>query len=426
MDKNENVMNEIVNAAERLGMSVEDAEKKFDSIMEKTGVDPTSNEPLAVNLWRQYYANAMQMRKRNEIAASGGNGDSAGGSNSFYKSASGFFVTSDTAFDLQESNRRKAVAAYERDSTDAYNEGIVAIAVSQDDKFEVKQTYRGEEVTKVLPSLPPNHVEISEGTYIIPLDTADYDWNKAKFGKPLPLEGWQWQGVFIGEVDGNMGKYFFSYRKPAAKDFHPRAFEWLSFTCTLNSNNPAKIHGATTRTSESLVYDADVEDATERTETMQDLLMEYSDGNYSPLVDLESAHNNMDEKDWGDKFVFTDGTVSNILMNVSEKTGNRVLLLDDLTMFGAGDFNYDEDQPTTVTCWTPERFNIDFGIGSSIVIVGRTSQGTDSDTGELRPVSLNVSGILVTDRTGNVPEPIVGVQEEDDWILGDVDFAEED
>jgi hypothetical protein len=113
-------------------------------------------------------------------------------------------------------------------------------------------------------------------------------------------------------------------------------------------------------------------------------------------------------------------------MNVSETTGNRVILLDDLTMFGAGEFNYDEDQPTTVTCWTPERFGIDFGIGSSIVLVGRTSQGTDSETGELRPVSLNVTGILVTERNGNVPEPIVGVEEEDDWILGDVDFAEED
>ena len=64
MEKSENVMNEIVNAAERLGMSADDAVTKFDSIMEKTGVDPTSNEPLAVNLWRQYYANAMAMKKR--------------------------------------------------------------------------------------------------------------------------------------------------------------------------------------------------------------------------------------------------------------------------------------------------------------------------------------------------------------------------
>ena len=424
MEKSENVMNEIVNAAERLGMSADDAVTKFDSIMEKTGVDPTSNEPLAVNLWRQYYANAMAMKKRNEATnASGGEGET-GGSNSFYKTARGFFVTSETPFDLQESNRKKAVAAYERDSSDAYNDGIVAIAVADGDSYEIKQTYRGEEVTKVLPSLPANHVEVSEGTYVIPLDTADYDWNKAKFGKPLPKEGWQWQGVFIGEVDGNMGKYFFSYRKPASKDFTPRAFEWLTFSCTLNSNNPAKIHGATSRTLDSLEYSEEVGESIG--ESMQDLLMEYSEDNYSPLVDLETAHNNMDEKDWGDKFVFTDGTVSNILMNVSETTGNRVILLDDLTMFGAGEFNYDEDQPTTVTCWTPERFGIDFGIGSSIVLVGRTSQGTDSETGELRPVSLNVTGILVTDRNGNVPEPIVGVEEEDDWILGDVDFAEED
>jgi|10_taG_2_1085330.scaffolds.fasta_scaffold16982_3 hypothetical protein len=424
MEINEKMNEQIVNAAKHLDMDVEEAIAKFTSIMEKNDVDPAENEGLALSMWRQYYVNARQMQNR--PAPTTGN---SGGGGGFYKTASGFFATSDMPFDMMAIQRRKAVAEYERDGTHAYNEGIVAIALAQEDgTYAVKQTYRGEEVEKSVPNLPANHVEVSQGTFIIPLDTTDFEWNKGKYGKPLPKEEWRMQGVFFGDVDGVTGKWFFHYRGAAAKDFTPEAFKWLHFTCVLNSNDATKIHGARATTLKSLAYDVDLEDDDDRKRNpevsdMQDMLMEYSAENYCPLVDLEAYHTTVEEKAYADRFVFTDGSVNHINMNVSEKTGNRIINIDDLTLFATGEIDFDTDAGA-VTCWTPERVNINFGIGSNVIITGRTTQGTDSETNELRPVSINVLGLLVTEQQGTIPDPITNDGEDDDWILPDVDFTE--
>ena len=48
--------------------------------------------------------------------------------------------------------------------------------------------------------------------------------------------------------------------------------------------------------------------------------------------------------------------------------GNRILNITDLN----AEFNYDDDG--VVTCWIPEHMEIDFGIGSSVIVIGNTSQ----------------------------------------------------
>jgi hypothetical protein len=58
---------------------------------------------------------------------------------------------------------------------------------------------------------------------------------------------------------------------------------------------------------------------------------------------------------------------------------------------------------------------INFGIGSSVVVVGRTSQGTDDD-GNLRPVTINVSGLLVLKARGGSPDDIEQ-NEESEWFF---------
>ena len=59
--------------------------------------------------------------------------------------------------------------------------------------------------------------------------------------------------------------------------------------------------------------------------------------------------------------------------------------------------------------------NIDFGIGSQITIVGRTSQGTDED-GNLRPISINVNGLLVMDKRGGDVSHEEVVEDNLDWF----------
>ena len=167
----------------------------------------------------------------------------------------------------------------------------------------------------------------------------------------------------------------------------------------------------------SLEYDSQLEDSDDRKRNMsvsdmQDALMEFSKDNYSPLVNLDAYHNMLDAKDnWNDRFVFTDGTVNSINMTVTPN-GNRVIVIDDLT---AG-FDYESENFSGTTCWVPETIPINFGIGSNVVVVGRTSQGTDED-GNARPVSINTVGLLVTSVRGSSPDDTLTDSDEDEWIF---------
>jgi hypothetical protein len=95
------------------------------------------------------------------------------------------------------------------------------------------------------------------------------------------------------------------------------------------------------------------------------------------------------------------------------KNGNRILTLDDLNT----DFDFESDGWSGTTCWIPEHIDIDFGIGSNVIIVGRTSQSTD-DMGNLQSPTINVNGIFVLDARGGSPEKIDFVEEEtSDWFF---------
>ena len=95
--------------------------------------------------------------------------------------------------------------------------------------------------------------------------------------------------------------------------------------------------------------------------------------------------------------------------------GTRVLYLSDLN----ADFDYEGEGYSSVTAWIPSSIDIDFGIGSNVIISGSTSQGTDEE-GQLRPVTVNVLGLHVVDRHGSADvysEPVE--QANDDWFSWD-------
>jgi hypothetical protein len=61
--------------------------------------------------------------------------------------------------------------------------------------------------------------------------------------------------------------------------------------------------------------------------------------------------------------------------------------------------------------------DIDFGIGSNVVVVGRTSQSSDNE-GVLQNVTINVTGIHALKSRGGSPEAIEFTEEEEtDWFF---------
>ena len=406
---NDEIKNEIEKAAELLGMSLEDATARFEEICSKNNVDADKEPLLARSLWRQYFSSARNALKRQTQTTSSQ-------SNSLYKKAFGFFVSLNDAIDMSARSRDRLTNEYMRDSDMTYSLGRVAVFTEDGDGYEARMMRDGEEIVKTMGKLPENNVEVDSGRYIVPLDTRPGDWNK-NYGKPQPFSEFQRKGVFVGEVDGQMKKWFFSYKGDGCVNFSPKTFEFIHLDVIPNSNRDDMIHGGANATVESLVYNVDLADDSELKQDVSqidiaDTMMGHCEGNYSPLIALDKYHSQSNNKaNWDDRFVFTDGTVNSINATPTAN-GNRIVNLDDLNT----DFDFDNDGWSGTTCWIPPSMAIDFGIGSQILVVGRTSQGTDQD-GNIRPVSINATGLYVINSRGGSAEEVDFVEESEDWFF---------
>ena len=168
-----------------------------------------------------------------------------------------------------------------------------------------------------------------------------------------------------------------------------------------NSNNPSNLSARKDgSTINSLNY---LDEEVEVLEIVQKLLGE----KISALVALDSYHADNSHKPYSERIVVTDGNVANMNLQPYDN-GNRVIYLSDLN----ADFDYEGEGFSSTACWVPSNIEIDFGIGSNIVVVGRTSQ-REVD-GELSNVSINVLGLYVVDRHGSADVP-VQPEEDDDY-----------
>lgn len=403
---NEEIRNEIEKAAEILGMSVDEVTDKFNDICSQNNLDTNEEPQLARGLFRQWFSGRKLAQQRTPTSSDDG----------FFKSAVGFFISLDEARDMMAIQRDRIVADFHRDGDTTYNLGKVALFTEAGDKYSGRMMRDGDEVVREFTKLPDNNVELDNGEYLVPLDSTEKygTYVNKNYGKPLPKSEFRRAGVFIGQVDGNMGKYYFNYKGVNSVDFNPKTFEFVHFTCIVNSNDATKIHGVTDKTSASLVYNHEMNNGQIDTSdiSIQDELMNHSEGNFSPLIDLDRYHTSVTSKAYADRFVFTDGSVTSINMNPT-KNGNRILTLDDLNT----DFDFDDDGWSGTTCWIPSHIEIDFGIGSNVIVVGRTSQSRD-DEGNLQNVSINVTGLYVLKSRGGSPETIEFVEEDDtDWFF---------
>tara|TARA_R100000152_G_C6781143_1_gene215042 strand:+ start:918 stop:2114 length:1197 start_codon:yes stop_codon:yes gene_type:complete len=396
---NEKIEQEIADAARLLDMDIEEVKNKYESICETN--DLTDDDwKLALSLFRQWfsgtraYADAPKPESNN--------------ANSLVKDAHGFFISLDAARDMAAMQNERIKNEYMRDSDTTYSLGRVAKAEVTMDGYSVSRMYEGEEQTREVKELPKNNFEIEEGEWIIPLDNikAYGERSNPNHGKPLPHEQYRMAGVFIGDVDGETGLYYFSYKGEASKSFNPKTFTSISMQVIRDQNNTNRIYGFKEGTLESL----EVLDTETSSETYREYLGDLAGEHLSQLIDLDRAHANSQAKPYAERFVVTDGSVSSVNMTPN-KFGTRRVTITDLN----SDFDYEGGSWAGTTCWFPSHIDIEFGIGSSIIVVGRTSQGRNDD-GTVGDATLNVSGVLIVENRGTVVEPFEVEEEDLDWF----------
>ena len=147
---------------------------------------------------------------------------------------------------------------------------------------------------------------------------------------------------------------------------------------------------------DSVTYNDELENPQPMNDNMQTLIAENMRGFVCPLVNLENYHVNNKHRPTKERLVVTDGNVTSMYMKPNSN-GNRTLYISDVN----ADFDYDNAGFASTPCWVPEHIELDFGIGSQILVIGRTNQSTNQETGELRQCSINVFGVIVLNRMGS-------------------------
>jgi len=405
----EYIQKEIAKAAEVLEMEVSEVEAKWLDICDKNNITADESK-LGLSLFRQWFSGMNALKEQDVAPAATG-----GGGNDFIKEAYGFFISAEAARDMGKWQNDRVKGEYDAAPQATYEAGKVAIVTQVQDGFEAKRmdAEEGEKIG-ILKELPENNFGVDLDTWIVPLHDrhawANGDKNPM-YGKPLPHAQWMMAGVFVGEVAGETGTYFFSYKGDACKEFTPETFKLVTVPCIKDRNYGNRIYGFKRGTLEGLKYEEDTDKQPSITD-MQNYVMEHASGNYSALLNLNRYHTQMQSsgKRSPERFVITDGSVSSINMTPNS-FGTRRMTVTDIN----ADFDYEGGSWAGTTCWVPEHLGIDFGIGSSVVVVGRTSQRKNDD-GSWGDVSLNVSGILCTENRGVAVEPFEAQEEDLDWF----------
>ena len=420
------VKNEIANASKALERKPEELEKKFVEIASQHNFDleDEDGQKKTTALFRSWF--------RQQKPVSGTTSTYADSNKEYF----GFFLGVDSAVDIQGFILNKAIAEYQRDPEQTYSEGKVAkVELQADGKYLIKLMKDGSEV-EVPQDFNPVTIgeengrgycglalkadkgamhEIGSGQWIVPIDGRKV-WNNGQankaYTKPLPTTQVIRNCVFVATTDGIEYKlYPVSLKADVAKKFSPDTFRWLTTKFFQSGDSLYGVRGSTV---ELLTYADEVsEDDPDYRDVsaldMGDIASPLIESKQTILVDLERYHQANLSIPQKDRWVVVDGLAANMSMVVNT-LGSRTIYLSDIN----SDFDYDGDGYASTVCWVPSHINIDFGIGSHVVVVGRTNQRQQED-GTMDSVTLNVLGLYVLDRVGDPAEAVESEEVDFDW-----------
>ena len=409
---NERIEKELNALAKKLNKTGEELTEKYNEIANTNGLDLENDRQamVALTLTRNFVRGSLK-------------GASSG--SSFGDNAFGFIVGTEPARDVQQWRRKNLLSDYRTNANTVFNEERCAEVVLTDSgAYEKSQVIDEVVQTKNIPHLPNSAIEIDENKWIVPLDNVKAfmsgDTNP-RYGKPLPAEEWRMRAHLIAKVEGDFQYWTLGLKNKAAKEFDVNNFEWLHLHALFNDERNA-CYGIKGRTLNSLQYNEALDPESDNyvdvsSLSMEDLLGECMPEYIADLIEIEDYHTTQIQQP-GMKLVVTDGIVSSMNLKENAKTGNRVIWIEP------ADANYgfeEDDVPESTPCWVPSNVNIDFGVGSDVIIIGRSNQSQKKDEDgnyiedEWNSVSLNIFGIL--------PRVALGApNEEQGDNTNDVDF----
>mgnify|MGYP001249188219 CR=1 FL=1 len=407
----ERVENELVSLAKRLQIEEEEMSAKYAELALSNNLDleDERQQLMAMSLTRQYVRSRLASNRSNS-------------QQSFGAMVTGFFVGIEPVRDIMEYKRKNVRSRYNADASQALTDGLVAEIVLEDGEYKKTQVKNGEWETKVVRAVPASAIEVGEDHWIVPLDPvkswASGDANK-NYGKPLPREEWVVRAHFIGGKTGEDAELWTVQLKgDEAKNFNVQTFRPLSLYGIFNEDRKA-IYGIRGKTASSVQYIDVLDEDDERwfdvtTVDYEDGIGEHMAEYVADLMELDLYHEQIQQTQ-GPRLIVTDGIVTSMNLTANAKTGNRVIWVEPV------DANYgfsDEDIPESTPVWVPSHVDINFGVGSDVIVVGRTNQTQKKDEdgmpidGEYNPVTINLYGVYARTATG-APEGMVELAEEE-------------
>ena len=407
----ERIEKELNALAKRLDIESEEMVGKYGEIANSNNLDLEDDRQslVALTLTRNYVRGRLAGAKN----TGGGYGNTG----------VGYFVAIQPPRDVMDWKRRNVLSKFRADSNQALKDGLLAeVTLTSDDEYEATRYYNDEWETKIVRAVPASAIEVGEDHWIVPLDPvktwASGDANK-NYGKPLPREEWVVRAHFIGGKTGeDVELWTVQLKGDEAKNFKVQTFRPLSLYGIFNEDRKA-IYGIRGKTASSVQYIDVLDEDDERwfdvtTVDYEDGIGEHMAEYVADLMELDLYHEQIQQTQ-GPRLIVTDGIVTSMNLTANEKTGNRVIWVEPV------DANYgfsDEDIPESTPVWVPSHVDINFGVGSDVIVVGRTNQTQKKDEdgmpidGEYNPVTINLYGVYARTATG-APEGMVEMAEEE-------------
>lgn len=434
----ENDIEDIEKAAQILEMDASALNEKIEDIVQQHNFNKETDSLQIRAMFRNWVSGVRKMKQRNNVNVS----NSGGGS--LFKRGFGMFVGMEDVRNNVQYPRDMIKAACEHDLESVYRGGIevnsrpygISLTTKTDAGYQISYIANGEETVrdttiagKPLDENWFNRIKDASWEFELgwatPIDLTEKFMGGDKnpqYCKPLPLTDNTRKAHFIGQGPNDESPRYWPIQvrdkgnSLTATDFAERVplYEPLYFTGIWNDERNV-VYG-TVRSLDSLMINSqlpdDHDDKIAVTPNVMELIQNCMGGMTTNLVNIDMYHNNSLTRPYAERLVITDGMVTNMQPSPN-KVGNRTIWLASLD-----NYNYDVDQYEDTVCWLPSHIDLDFGVGSKILVIGRTSQRqtTDEETGEtiINPVTINVFGLLVQERKG---EPtVVNVESsDDDW-----------